>query len=1648
MDEHRRPVLGLKASPLPILDDDDSGDEISFDFDDEEPALTIQSPKAINKTPTMLVLPKIIAQINSFDDASIRINAFLASLNEYIIPSPYKGDLYFIPEHVVTDEFTEALNQYVSGTDEKHLFLLCDDETLEDFHDTFKAQIQIAKYYKDNSTDVSIYANSKLDSRISALIHFLLSKNTDHKISCSHAITAIEEFVKFPAVAPISKLFPDFSIKNLIYKIAVDLATLFPTHPILESVIHNLSHFEPKAIEALTLAKEAEQDEDSDFSDSFFESIQQIRIQPPLELQGLLMENVANPLEGAIPATMVDIVTLPEPPQTITYKLIDGSSQLVPNLFVDWIDQIRPQLTVHTPTFGFPRSPSSGTRMFEGPASGSFNEIPCLSEPSAVLSKSSDKDEEYLEDCSEEYVEQLIIQAIDNPQKVLSFLPAMLQPKLFPSYLPVLHILNETSVAPVKRGTIYPNLLNLEFELHNNLIKNNNEDLERATKETTDLVQKDMEREPIHILSEKRPQHPPPVATDLPPQLVSVLALCDIEFVVHGRSPITCDRSARDPILATYEPLDSNYRVEALFKFYIDHELPPYFAFRIAFAIACNLFESKPEISCSFIFEALNVLLNWNKNLASCSFVRSALLFFGENLDRIDKYYYSALVFDSYFLTNVKDTSASNKIAPIAQKNRDMIRSAFHFSRSLKTLVAQTHCEEALFIAQLISGYYTNQGMHHIALSILTFLLHKSYKISIGRRRDKMNSLSLKTMPPVRQPIATQSDKAFIPVPTAINTLLTGIQLADLLTKLNYFTIAQSLLDTLKSSTDNSVIQRLADFINAKLFLKQNLLEQFFATLPPLQISNKRMTISFRSSNMSQSSSDIFTASMKLIARAYIDRKMYAPAIFWSEMIINSTPLTKIKNVGMGYYLRASAMTSALSQQRLINNKSFSLHVPQLDSTMESIGKYTENRVFDSIAELTAEILSTLRVARIYYDRVACVRKYVEISLLYVDILMQHFFPVVDGERPEPLHLKKPLIETTLTVGQQKNRDYLFEEINITMSNYIEELTNFCSGIETNVAKLMNPITIIYSQIMMSKLYRIKNQIDDAKIQFNFAFSNLCKYFACGGSLIPRDLPLQYINLFYNILQNICHLLLYFDKDYINDRLIAFDLFNDVHALLLNTMRVQANENKVPIVAGIDINVSVLKQLSNAKFPDFIQILQEAGFETNNQSNLDADMTIGSYLTLINANIHLYETQKLKDDEMHNRNRFLCKKIETLAEVNRRDNTSRLPVDTAYSFVARHVPMSSGAVFVQHLFQYIFIYIPTTGQMRFVTLTPAKPTTYTTIAKKKEVSFTTSSNIFSPQFFELITLFLLCDKKQYHNNFNFKTAINHCSEARKALFGDLKIDLGGLNRVPDDHYLGENRFFGKALKGALYTIETAPKPLIFVTSGDLRALPLEMMFPNQMVLRCWNFSQLMLRPNTTIPPPRMTVLRWKAEAEHLMDSAIKRSIEGVNAIIEACGGCFPSIPYVNGKERNIIFPFPLFSSNKETDFYTQEYHFCSFIDVNPTDQYPKIPSGLWVFTYSDFYEMPPMLERLITSNPYSYFMFIPAQFVRDAFKEMKLIFERHARRIGFVNAHFPTDPSLVLHWVIASDPYSFITSLQSTLMHSLGCPIPLIAPTH
>jgi hypothetical protein len=857
------------------------------------------------------------------------------------------------------------------------------------------------------------------------------------------------------------------------------------------------------------------------------------------------------------------------------------------------------------------------------------------------------------------------------------------------------------------------------------------------------------------------------------------------------------------------------------------------------------------------------------------------------------------------------------------------------------------------------------------------------------------------------------------------NSVVAGIALAHFLVKRRYFQIASNLLDTL-SQDAGATLGGVINCVRAKLYLASNRFEAFRRSVPALDLRTVQSLSGFRALTAGTISFDVTFTALKLLAKACLERRAWGNGLFWSELMLHAIPSLSYRNIGAAHLLRGRAFAMAVNQHWGADGL-VSVQVP-CRPAMSAIASYGSRTSFTR-TQLLCEALASLRMVRVSQERIGGMYRHMQASAELAELVLRHF---LDSE--SPLTIGDPLLVTELKGARRRRISSSGEPLDICRKNVSDFLSGVIAGLSQTAAKSMYPPLIIYAQVLAARARLLADDVPAAKQAVDFAFGNLQRYFFSSNEFIATDCSLSVLGQFRGILANLCYCLFGFDKDFLNAKLIAFDWLADIDDFIANRLRCVVDENRAPIDAKCEVKLSTLKHFSNPQFPDFFRSLP-----SEPQGDDGPRPTIAGLLALARANMRLCEQQRLDETAMTAANRALCLQIEEIAKNHRADKPN-LPA--GYAAVRQLAAIARGAIFVERLFDSIFVYVPRTGELRRVRLEQGSEQSFKVVANRAEEQFSTAAALFDSDFYALVGMLLVCDKKQRHLGFDRAAAISICQRARARLFGDIGNSLDPWPVIPDDALFGERR-----PRGALFSLCTSPDPIIFATSADLRGLPLELMFPDQLVLRCSSFVQLALRPSQRRDNPAQVVIcRWIKDRDRLMARAVARSIEAIQTLLQACGSPAISVPHVDEAERKVCFPFPLFSSNVENLAYSQKFPFCEVVDV-AADTFPERDAELYIFTYSDLCEMPVLVEELMKRFPFAHFMFIPAQFVREAFALMGPIFERQEKRRALVaKAEIFKFDNGGYHLIVSSVAFDFVTLLQGTLIRTLGCPVAVIVP--
>jgi hypothetical protein len=589
----------------------------------------------------------------------------------------------FIPEHLVSDRTITSLNRFLAASDGPAVLSLLAAIDTSGLPGTILAQIELVESLFDPTHNLSHLTKLSLHPWVASLVHFQLARTNDPKRSAFHYLSAIEQFVQSVVIAPIASLFPDFNLPSLVHCLCGDLVKLFPHHPILPAVIHNLSAYDSSAEDMLAEISEPSGD-DCDFSDSFFEGLHPMESLPLASLPDLLSVTITNPLEWVQAPHQTPVLILPEPPSTVTFHLPGGGSQLTPHQFSDWLLALDPK-TLTFPPLG--RYTDFST--FVG----------CM-------------------------------QLVDDTSKLSAALPGVSPASLFAVSLPLLHALSVGAREPVVRGHPFPDLIRCEWAGHFGLCRNDFVALQRVVGELAANVPDNSPQADLVPLHDHR--NLPPLEGEPEPDVLAALSLCDLEFILSGRSPLTLKRIIGE--ISLNLPFDQGVRARKLYHFYVTRRFQPYIVFRIAVALGINLSEGHRTLACDFLYEGLFVLLESIPQMLLLQCVRHALFMFAEVLEHLGTYYYSAMVFDAYFLTAGFDFADSSTIAQLAQRNRDNVRAVFHYGLCVESLLKGQHFDEALFAAQLIVSIFEQYRMYRESIAFLAGLLGNIFPKSLGRQ--------------------------------------------------------------------------------------------------------------------------------------------------------------------------------------------------------------------------------------------------------------------------------------------------------------------------------------------------------------------------------------------------------------------------------------------------------------------------------------------------------------------------------------------------------------------------------------------------------------------------------------------------------------------------------------------------------------------------------------------------------------------------------------------------------------------------------------------------------------------------------------------------------------------------------------------------
>jgi hypothetical protein len=755
------------------------------------------------------------------------------------------------------------------------------------------------------------------------------------------------------------------------------------------------------------------------------------------------------------------------------------------------------------------------------------------------------------------------------------------------------------------------------------------------------------------------------------------------------------------------------------------------------------------------------------------------------------------------------------------------------------------------------------------------------------------------------------------------------------------------------------------------------------------------------------------SSTVKMLAKSCLHRGLFSKALAWLDLYIGIAK--RPTDLGIGFLLRGKTLCFLRAQMFDGNLVGRTESDPVLETVYSSPPEYVYSET-----DITVEALSSLSVAQSLLEKAGRTHRSLEALIFYADLVLHHFLDAKDRTTAAALSLREPVIRCG-PKGRPPKLASSVPTVRITADAVEDHLHPLVLSIDRQTEKWMDPVLIVFGQIVVSRFNMIRDKSDTALRLFDFAFSNLKRYFMAADRFIATDMSLSLLVDVRYIVLDLCQCLFMFVGETINDHLIVFDWLTDLDSLLDRRVRVVADDNRLPIEPSLNADVTCLRKLSDVRFPDFLAVLRDTPFgDAPEGAAAPASPSVTACLELIHATIRRAEAQKLMESDMHELNRRFCQQMETVADVYR-----RTAPDAAVGDAPAVRVLDVGLVFVERLFESVYVYIPAKRFLNRVRLSSA--------AGDPNVPGRRPCSEFSPEFFAFVLRLLLADAKQKASRKKVKKI---SGEVKSVLFG--KIGIGSPRQiVPDSTDFGGRR----GTKGCLSSLSSCSKTLVFITSADLRALPLEIMFRKHLIRRALKYTKVITR---VVLPDGVPAVHLIRPPRVVGPEFGQRSLRAMALFLNSAG--LTQGPGVNAGDLPSSFPCPLFLGRTDTDSIVGKLPFCKIVNASLASV-PHVPGGLFVLTYADFVEMSPLVEALLEGNRDAYFMFIPGYVTKQAFHLMDAMFERQGKRVQFVGRGSDKNQDIVKLHAQMVKPWEFVPAMQTTLIAALECPIPLIVPT-
>lgn len=692
---------------------DESGDEADF-FDDisgeidSEPVLQIRGfadknlTMGISSTSTLKLEP-----VTSFNTIVLPLKSITTALSKREKKlQKYVGKLDFIPEKSSPSILIKGLINLYNSNRFSDFNEIVNKIPCESIQTSVKVQIKLLSYrYSNEDVDLSQFVLMEFDSRVSSLLHWvygnILEEKSNGKLALVHYLKCLQDYSSCTEMAPLSLFFDDFELDSILFKLANIIRDNFAKSTFFSSAITCLANVSsnPEHINGFLNNYDKEKGEDSYFnqdSDDSSDSLQQIKSIAERRSKIAASIHINDTYNNPDYYNFLDKlsitekqVTQAEPPNTYSYKLLDGTDRMNIDCFSEWIKSYgKSSITKQVVHYD-----DDNKKIF------------------GILEKNIHEGKSNLDENDMQTINEIYQR---DPYKAL---PAM---HLFK----INHRGSDNFLsALLEKDYSFSDIIS---EKKWDLI----EELLKFFKEHADELRGEIGDDLSPCVFQR--SYPSPSEYADVKLIEKLNFFTDLNLIFEVRSPCTFLPIACEITIDQDGDkfLSRENRSQVLHFLYTTYVFPPYLIFRAAFALAVTTIDTDHRLCAKFLFEGLYILLNELPALAKTQWVYSAFFLLGEALFKDSRYFYSFLCLDNAIeLTKNEGLLIARKASEYALSYKDIQRAVVYLTNSV--LFFKDNIKESgsfyFRIAIILTETYEKNGQNLEGIQFLYTLLEKYF---------------------------------------------------------------------------------------------------------------------------------------------------------------------------------------------------------------------------------------------------------------------------------------------------------------------------------------------------------------------------------------------------------------------------------------------------------------------------------------------------------------------------------------------------------------------------------------------------------------------------------------------------------------------------------------------------------------------------------------------------------------------------------------------------------------------------------------------------------------------------------------------------------------------------------------------------------